>query len=397
MSSAELEVLEAVPSEDQRIGTAIRERRESLRLSQGQLAEAAGLPAPQTVSAIEKGERAVRASEIVRIARALHIEAAALLAPEAASDAPRVLWRRGSKMRNRVREARLLERARRYAQLERWCNEHAEASLPSYDFDPATARIQDAQHLAERVRRDLELGPYPARTIRVRLEEDYGVKIFFEDLGEGEEADGSAACVRHSSFGAAILMGARDVTWRQIFSFAHELFHLVTWGAVEQAWRSSTTSPDAEPSWYRALEVRADEFASALLMPLESITSRFDARVKDGHVSLADLAQLAVEFGVSTQALAIRLHTVRRISRQSKEQLVKNDALRAMFRSLRPESQRALHQPLPPRMEQLARTAYLRREVGKSVLAKFLEKHIADLSDFHLSDADAAEATVTVS
>lgn len=395
MTSVTTHAPEPAQTDDERIGAAIRERREALKLSQGQLSEAAGLPAGQSVSVIEKGERTVKASELVRIARALHIEPSALLGTPA-MDTPRVLWRRGSMDKNRVREAQILERARRYAQLERWCNDRAEAELPDQDFDPVTAGPKDAEHLAERIRRELDLGPIPARTLRQRLEDDYGVKIFFEALSNAGKDDGSAACVRHPEFGAAILMGTGEVTWRQAFSFAHELFHLVTWTAVKRAWDASSANPDEEPEWYEHLEAMANSFAAALLMPMETLSARFDARVRAGKIARADLAQLAVEFGVSTQALVIRLVGLNRLKKALKQDLVNDPHLRDLSRALRPESEPDPVGPFPPRFVALARTAYLRREVGKSLLAKYLERNVADLGDFQLTMPDDREAALTV-
>ena len=157
MATNTAETPETDQTADARIGAAIRERRETLKLSQGELAVAAGLPAGQSVSVIEKGERTVKASELVRIARALHIEPSALLGATTAS-APRVLWRQGSVDKNQVCEARMLERAARYAQLERWCNDRPEAELPDYEFDPATASPKAVEHMAEATRLALTAG-----------------------------------------------------------------------------------------------------------------------------------------------------------------------------------------------------------------------------------------------
>ena len=386
---------ETTQTDDQRIGAAIRARREALKMSQNQLSVAAGLPAGQSVSVIEKGDRTVKASELVRIARAMHIEPSALLGAQT-TDAPRVLWRHGSIDKNYIREAQMLERAARYAQLERWCNDLPEAELPDYEFDPATASANSVQHLAERTRLELQLGPVPARTIRQRLEEDYGVKVFCEKLSHGDKEDGSAACVRHPAFGAAILMGTDEVAWRQAFSFAHELFHLVTWTAVARAWDASTVAPSQEPNWHKRLETLADTFAATLLMPAESLTARFDAKVQDRKIALADVAGLSVEFGVSTQALIIRLVGLNRFPAANKQKLVGNQVLRDFSRQLRPVSQLTPSCPLPPRFEALARTAYMRREVGKSLLAKYLERNVADLADFQLAPPDVSEAALTV-
>ena len=384
-------------TDTQRIGAAIRERRTALRLSQKGLADAAGLPAAQTVSEIEKGERELKAVELVRVARALHTYPDVLLAVDAAAPAaePRVLWRRGVRAKDRVREAQLLERARRYAQLEAWCNEVALRTLPDYAFDPAVATPHAVEHLAERVRKELDLGPIPARTLVKTLEEDFGVKIFYDHLTRDTDGDCSAACVR-GEFGAAILMDASEAPWRQAFNFAHEVFHLVTWSAVERAWTASGATDDREPAWYKMLEQLADHFASNLLMPGESLTERYDAKARAGKPSRFDLAQLAVDFGVSTQALVIRLEALRRLTRTEKDVLRADLALQQASRALRP-GRAPIRVPFPERYETLAHTAYFRREIGKSVVAKYLETSVAALADLHLPTTDVSEAAASPS
>jgi Zn-dependent peptidase ImmA (M78 family)/DNA-binding XRE family transcriptional regulator len=385
-----------VGTEAQRIGAAVRERRLALGISQKSLAMTAALPAAQTVSEIEKGDRELKAVELVRVARALHVEPSELLGVETRTNAdPRVLWRRGSRPLDRVREAQLLERARRYAQLEQWCNEVAQRRLPDYEFNPATATYRDVEHLAARVREEMKLGPVPERTLLRSLEEDFGVKVFFEHLDAESDGDCSAACVRSSEFGAAILMNAVEVPWRRLFSFAHELFHLVTWTAVEQTWAASGATGVEEPSWYKRLESYADTFAANVLMPEESLTSRFDSKVRDGKISRSDIVQLAVEFGVSTQALVFRLETLRRLSRASRELLLHDSSMQAMRKALQPQSP-PVRVPLPERFETLARSAYLRREVGKSIVAKYLERSVAELADLVLPAPDVGQAAITV-
>ena len=57
----------------------IRNARERLNLTQKRLAEEAGFSVPQIVHQIEKGERDVKAWELVNIAKALHLELSQLL------------------------------------------------------------------------------------------------------------------------------------------------------------------------------------------------------------------------------------------------------------------------------------------------------------------------------
>ena len=385
----------APATDAQRIGGTVRERRSALGMSQQMLAERAGLPAAQTVSEIEQGKRELRAVELVRVAQALHTDPTALLGIEAPRDEPRVLWRRGSRAADRVREAQLLERARRYAQLERWCNEEPTRALPSADLDPGSASEREVEHLAAAVRRELDLGPIPARALVETLEEDYGVKIFYEHLTRDADGDCSAACVRSDEFGAAILMDASEAPWRQSFNFAHELFHLVTWNAVERAWAASGATDDRPPSWYKQLEWLADHFASTLLMPAESLTERVDARAKDGTLTPSDLAQLAAEFGVSVQALVIRLAMLGRFTARQKKELLQDTTLSRLSKVLRPPAApRPI--PFPERYVTLARTAYVRREIGKAVVAQYLEKHVAELADLHLPPSDVSQTAIVV-
>ncbi|MDB4914680.1 MAG: hypothetical protein JWM95_2324 [Gemmatimonadetes bacterium] len=125
----------------------------------------------------------------------------------------------------------LLERSRRYAQLEEWCGEPPAQALPNLQFDPAGATWTSVASMADSMRRLFDLGSIPAATLQRTIEDSYGVKIFTETL----EGDQAAACVR-SSFGAAVLLNGADAPWRRNFSLAHEVFHLVTWDAVELAW-----------------------------------------------------------------------------------------------------------------------------------------------------------------
>lgn len=379
-------------TDDVRIGGAIRERREALGMSQKDLALAAGLPAAQSVSEIEKGDRTVKAVELVRIARSLHVDLSALLGAQAIPSSPRVLWRRGSPAQDKVREAQLLERARRYAQLEAWCNEVPTCLLPDLPFNPRKATDRDVGHLAGQVARALDLGPIPALTIERRLEVDCGVKVFYEALSREQDGNGSAACVRSADFGAAILMNADEVPWRQVFSFAHELFHLVTWSAVQSGFGGTMTG---EPPWYKRLEKMADVFASHVLMPAESVSERFDARVKDGKISYYSVARLAVEFGVSTHALLIRLEGLGRISKKDKQALLRDPSLNSIVAGFRPPHQKRVS-PFPKRYEELARQAFEQLVVGKSMVARYLERNVAELTDLHLPPPDVSQAAVTV-
>ncbi len=374
------------------IGQSIRARREELRLTQAQLADLAGIPAAQSVSEIEKGRRDVKAHELVRISRALHTEVDVLLGLAFAPAETRVLWRRGTKAEDRMREVQLLERARRYSQLEEWCGEPAAQALPNLQFEPATATRASVAELADSMRRLFDLGSIPAATLQRTLEDSYGVKIFTESL----EGDQAAACVR-SHFGAAVLLNGADVPWRRNFSLAHELFHLVTWDAVESAWNRGSLDESSEPVWYDRLERLANHFASRLLLPTESVVARVNAHITDGKLTYARLAAVACDFEVSAQALLFRLCDLRILDRDTVDAVLKNEAFILVTReAMRPLKRKRVRSWYPDRYLKLAARAYQSGTVGKAIVAKYLEMPYAEVEAFNLGEPHGSEAALSI-
>lgn len=373
------------------LGEALRARREELGLTQARLASLAGIAAAQTVSEIEKGRREVKAHELVRMSRALHTDVDVLLGLSASPVEARVLWRRGSNPEDRTRDVQLLERARRYAQLEQWCGEPAAQSLPNLQFDPRAATWASVASLAEQMRRLLDLGSIPAAALQRTLEDCYGVKIFTEQL----QGDQAGACVR-SEFGAAVLLNSTDAPWRRNFSLAHELFHLVTWDAVDAAWSRSARVENVEPEWYARLEKLANHFASHLLLPAEAVLSRVNAQAQEGKLTFHRVATVACDFEVSAQALLYRLCDLRALERKDVKMVLADEDFRRVSREvMRPRRHKA--RPwYPGRYFKLAARAYQRGVVGKSVVATYLEVPYAEVETFDLGEPHGSEAALSL-
>jgi len=373
------------------IGRAIRERREELGLTQSRVAALAEIPAAQTISEIEKGRREVKAHELVRIAGVLHTNVDVLLGLRPAPKHARVLWRRGTQPEDRTREAQLLERARRYAQLEEWCGEPPAQPLPNVQFDPAVASWISVAALADQMRRLFDLGSIPAAALQRTLEESYGVKIFVEPL-EGNQA---GACVRFE-FGAAVLLNGADPPWRRNFSLAHELFHLVTWDAIETAWEKGPRNEAGEPAWYAQLEKFANAFASHILLPAESVIARIKSQVQNGKITFHKLATVARDFEVSIEALLYRLCNLGQLERTTVDAALTSEELRRVTREVFRPLWRSVEHWYPERFLKLAARAYQRGVVGKSVLAKYLEMTYAELETFDLGEPHGSEATLSI-
>jgi Zn-dependent peptidase ImmA (M78 family)/DNA-binding XRE family transcriptional regulator len=363
------------------LANSIRNAREALGLTQQALAAAAGFASFQIVSAIETGQRDVKAWELVSIARALHTPVDVLLGLDQ-PQAVRVFWRRGSTGISAEREAKLRERAERFALLEEWCELPAAEPLPDLPLNPQRASFADAERLARNVARSLDLGSRPAASLLGILEERFRLRIFYDELGPGE----SAACAR-GPFGAAVLMSAGQAPWRRNFSLAHELFHLVTWSAVEAIWPA-----EGEPEWSERLERLADVFAAQLLLPAAEVTAQFEARTSDGReLAMGDLIELAREFDVSTEAVAWRIVNVGRHDAAWAKALLADPEFRRRDRLTMPARWTRPEVPFPERYRRLALLAYEEGRLSLSRLAEFLESSIGEVHAV-LEGAELGEA-----
>lgn len=370
----------------EQLGGTVRAAREALGMTQAALAAAAGFASLQIVSAIETGQRDVKAWELAKLARALHTSIDTLLGLDE-PEAVRVFWRRGSGGISGVREAQLRERAERFALLEEWCDPPATEPLPDFAFNPRRASFADAERLALALSRTLDLGSRPAASLLRVLEERFRLKVFYDELG----GDESAACVR-GPFGAAVLLNAAQAPWRRNFSLAHELFHLVTWSTVTSAWPA-----EGEPEWSERLEMLADVFASHLLLPAAEVNAQLDARTDGRELEGTDVIAIAREFDVSTEALAWRLVNLgRRDAGWAKALLAeaefrRRDRLTMSMRWSRPGV------PFPDRYLRLALLAYEKDRLSLGRLAEFLETSIGEvyalIEESELGEAAAAPAS----
>jgi len=343
------------------LGGRIREARERLKWSQGRLASEVGLGSAQIVSTIESGGRDVKASELTRIARALQTSVDNLLNPQLRPE-PQFAWREQPQEGFEEHESRFLLRCERYGLLEKWCGTTDAQPLPSLKFISASPSFADVQRQADNVRNVLQLGGRPACSLEKTLEEDYGVKIFYDDLGP----NGGSAFSVASWFGTAVLLNCTHAPWRRNYSLAHELFHLLT--------KDQLSTCENEQ-----IERFANVFASALLLPSEHLLSAIEAHLKDGKISYENLVQVAREFGVSIDALLWRLVNIGRFDAAVVKDALASSNLRAIDKTSFPRWEQRSY--IPERYVRLCFLAYRQGKIGLAKLAEFLETNIVDLAE----------------
>ena len=371
------------------LGERIRFARKQLGLTQHDLAIILGFSAHQTIAAIESGKREIKAWELAYFARALHLDISELLAKSEPELKPAVLWRESPTQNKEDIEARFLKHCNDYFTLEQLAGEEGERDLLLIDKNKDIFNYSDAKELAQRIRTELDLGSRPADSLVGVLEDNFSVKIWYEDL----EEEGSAASTR-GSFGPAILMNSSEAPWRRNFNFAHELFHLLTWQVFtpQLLWDDEDQQKDVEKY--------ANTFASSLLLPAESVTNAFQKHVRDDKVEYSAFINIAREFGVSTVALLWRAFDLRLIrDEETVERLKEDPAFRALDRSTM--SSRWWNPPgIPERFVRLAFMAYQKGNLSRARLADYLNTSLLDLTDtlleYGLDDREDYKTKVSV-
>ncbi|MGP4088200.1 helix-turn-helix domain-containing protein [Streptomyces sp. KR55] len=146
-------------------------------------------------------------------------------------------------------------------------------------------------------------------TLITKCAETFGVDVAVTQLPDG--VDGLAW---HTDTFRLILVKPTEIWTRQRFTLAHELGHILAQDAQE-----AVVESDVAPGRQKDLtEVRANVFASNLLMPEPEVRHHFE-QLADSHGKLSDdaFSALVVGFKVSPSALAARLSQLRLIEAQS--------------------------------------------------------------------------------
>jgi XRE family transcriptional regulator, fatty acid utilization regulator len=245
------------------IGTRIKALREERKLSQDELARLFGFKDRQTVSAIETGERRVSAEELLLAVEKLGASLDYFTDPFQLVGEGKFSWRRDPRVGlesikpfERVAGGWIAANRALAGQIGRPgpILRHALKLTPRSSFEEAMAG-------GERFAKAFELGAVPAEKLPQAMEQKLGILVLMADAIDGV----SGAACRLPDLDA-VLINRHEVQGRRNFDLAHELFHILTWDAMPPEHLEEAT----ETSTIR-VEQLANSFASALLMPEESL------------------------------------------------------------------------------------------------------------------------------
>ncbi|GBE06491.1 helix-turn-helix domain protein [bacterium BMS3Abin10] len=297
---------------DMKLANRLKSIRESLGLKITEAAEKLGFSHYQTLSNIEDAKREVKASELLIFSRVYYCSIEKLLGHEEVETNEIFVWRSAPEERKGEIEKEILYQCEQYQLLENLLNIKSREGFIEVTLDNISTNY-NVQNLASSISKLLELGRRPAFTLQKVLEQDYGIKILFYQFG-----DGSSLSTVSPRLGNIIVINNNEAPWRQNFDLAHELFHLLTWKVVVQ------TQSYEHDEYNEDIEKKADLFASVLLLPANELKKEVLERLNDkSEISDSDLIDIAIEFGVSTQALIYRLSNLNFITFETATKVVR--------------------------------------------------------------------------
>ena len=357
------------------LGARFRAVRKQNTLSQDQVAKLFGFKERQIVSAIETGIRRLSAAELIRAVEVFDTTIDYFTDPFQAVDQVEFSWSQRGVESHVLEEFEL--KAGSWLAAYRYLAPKVGKNLPLMQKSLRLnrgARYEDAMAAGDRFVREFCLGKIPARRLIEVLQNDLSILILMVDSPTGILG---ASC--HLQEYDALLVSRREVTERRNFDIAHQLFHILTWDLMPPQ-----HSPESENSKMNRIEILADNFAGAVLMPHETI-DRYEGWNEFSEKQLIrKLNLVADELQVSAVALKWRLVMLDKISKHTAN-AISDRQLRYNSKS----SQKAKDTLLPelfskPYMDVVGQSID-RGLVSARRMCKLLDLTVDDLNDIYIA------------
>lgn len=287
------------------IGRRIQLAREAKGLTQDALAHALEVPSHQSISELEKGNRALQPGELAKLARTLNQDVNYFVDPLSVEGEASYSWRRpvGSPLPPSSFRSQIDKTVGLYRWLRQLEGQTEDVTKLNLKVSESTT-FEAAERAGEGLGRRLNLGSVPSRKLLEKVERDLDVPVLFMDM-KPEQTEGSVSGVTvHLGEMNCILINRLESSGRRAFDLAHELFHAMSWDALPPAEVEADEPGNGKSTRKGRTEQLADKFASALLMPADLLREKVSGT---GSSDISRLRALAQYFGVSTSALAFRL------------------------------------------------------------------------------------------
>jgi Zn-dependent peptidase ImmA (M78 family)/transcriptional regulator with XRE-family HTH domain len=399
------------------LGLRLRSARERRSLSQQAVAEALNLQRT-AITNIEAGNRAVSTLELSRLAGLYGCKPEALLEPAGEADTPIVRLRALGQLDDDATQTidHVIGLCREGAELRRMLEPEFAEGLPNYAVRVRSSgeAVRQGYDIAREERRRLGLGNAPISNI-AGLISNQAIWVAASQIPDNM----SGFFVNDRSTGLAIIINSRHFPVRRTFSYAHEYGHALF--DREESERVSKGGNDL-------VEVRANAFASAFLMPAGGVEdqlrrldkgrpsrqaqivydvagnagSEIEIRPTSGSqaITYQDVAVIARHFGVSYEAAVWRLKNLGHIGNPETQDLIKQrEAGKQLTKLLKfsdmfeekEASSGEREQELRGKIAWLAVEAYRREEISQGRLRELAGKLGISANDLIML-AEAARA-----
>ncbi|MBI3605790.1 MAG: ImmA/IrrE family metallo-endopeptidase [Nitrospirae bacterium] len=372
------------------LGERLREARQEAKMSQEAVADVLNLPRP-TISQIESGKRGVDSLELVKLAKLYRMPLSFFLEeqPEKKERESVVAMLFRAEIKNLTQEDEIMisefdKLCRNYTWLERLLGYKRRLTLPMR-LQAARPKnkgeaIREAENLAIEVRKLLDLGDDPICNV-IDLLEQQGIRIVIWPL---ENKHFSGLFLEDEETGPCILINASHRPARTAYTAAHEYGHIL----LDRELKTKVCDEEKD-----LLDVRADVFAAAFLMPEKGIEASLKSlgKAKPGKkpFEASDVIALRRYFGVSYQALLFRLMNLNWLSEKEREELESmSPSLNKLEKILHEQGEVDLESRyplkkdyLPERYQHLALEAYRQGKISIGKLAELLRKNLYEVRD----------------
>jgi len=325
-----------------------------------------------TIIAVEKGERRIRANELIKLARAYGRQVSDFVRSRPSVEPVQVQFRGPYKPTEADKEMVssavdiLEDLSRNYLELEKITETPLTYKYPP-ERDTSGQKAEVAAETAaieERLRLGLGDGPLPI--LRDLLEQEVGLRVFYLPIAPTQF---SAIYFYDIHLGGCIAVNSSHPEERRRWSLAHDYGHFLAHRHKPAIFseQSGQRLPNSE--------VFADYFALYFLMPTGGVKRRFyELQRAHRKITPADLCTLAHYYGVSVAAFTRRLEDLRLLPTGTW------DKLRAGGFKVRQAQQQlglgvipAREEKLPIRYQYLAVDAFDRELFSEGQLAHFLQ------------------------
>ena len=257
-----------------------------------------------TMVAIEKGERRLKATELIKLARAYgrsvsdFVRCRPVIQPFEVQFRAAYQRSEGEEVQIEPAILRLEELCRNYLELEEIMSAPLPQNYPP-EYQVTNMPLKaTAESIAVAERQRLGLGDGPILRLRDILEQDVGLRIFYLEMPPKY----SGVYSYDERLGGCIAINANHPEERRRWSLAHEYLHFLAHR------RKAVLEFEGQYQRVPESERLADTFPKYFLMPTSGLFKRFNDMCRThGKFTPTHLFTLAHYYGVSIEALAYRL------------------------------------------------------------------------------------------